>query len=42
MNPWAFVVAAYAVAGGLTGLLLAWGWRSMRRAEAAVDQLGKS
>ena len=39
MNPWPFVFAAYAVAIGLTALLLAWAYASMRRAEAAADAL---
>jgi len=39
MNPWAFVIAAYAVAIGLTAALLVWAFVSMRRAEAAVDAL---
>jgi len=39
MDHWAFVTAAYAVALVLTGLLLAWAWASMRRAEAAADAL---
>jgi hypothetical protein len=37
MNPWPFVIGAYAVAIALTAALL---WRSlasMRRAEAAAD-----
>ena len=39
MNPWPFVIAAYAVAfAGLGGLLL-WAWRSMRTSEALVDSL---
>ena len=39
MNPWPFVIAAYSVAIGLTGALLAWSYVSMRRAEAAADAL---
>ena len=39
MNPWPFVIAAYAVAiFGTAGLLL-WSWRKMRSAEAAADTL---
>jgi hypothetical protein len=41
MNPWPFVAAAYAVAVGLTGGLLAWAFASMRRAEAATDALSR-
>jgi hypothetical protein len=39
MNPWPFVIAAYAVAVVLTGALLLWSYASMRRAEAAADTL---
>ena len=39
MNPWPFVVAAYAMAIGLTAALLLWSFASMRRAEAAADAL---
>jgi hypothetical protein len=39
MNPWPFVAAAYAVAVATTGLLLAWGWVTMRRAEARAEAL---
>ena len=39
MNPWPFVGAAYAIAIGLTALLLLWAFASMRRAEAAADAL---
>jgi hypothetical protein len=39
MNPWPFVMAAYAVAIGLTAALLLWAYGSMRRAEAAADSL---
>jgi heme export protein D (CcmD) len=39
MNPWPFVVAAYAVTILLTIGLLAWCYRSMRSAEAAADAL---
>ena len=37
MNPWPFVVAAYAIAIGLTAALLISSFASMRRAEAAAD-----
>ena len=37
MNHWPFVIAAYAVALGATGLLLVLSWRSMQRAEAEVE-----
>ena len=39
MNPWPFVIAAYAVTIGLTAGLLLWAHASMRRAEAAADAL---
>ena len=39
MNHWAFIIAAYAVAlFGVSGLL-AWAYATMRRAEAAADEL---
>ena len=41
MNPWPFVIAAYAAAVGLTGALLLWSFGSMRRAEAAADALSR-
>jgi hypothetical protein len=39
VNPWPFVVAAYAMAIALTAALLLWSFASMRRAEAAADAL---
>ena len=39
MNPWPFVIAAYAVTVGLTAALLLWARAGMRRAEAAADDL---
>ncbi|MGZ2411399.1 Flp pilus assembly protein CpaB [Sphingomonas sp. F9_3S_D5_B_2] len=39
MNPWTFVIAAYAVAVVATAGLVLWAYASMRRAEAAADQL---
>jgi hypothetical protein len=41
VNPWPFVIAAYAVAILGTGALLAWSWRLMRAAEAAADALSR-
>ena len=41
MNPWPFVIAAYAVAIAATGALILWAYASMRRAEAAADKLRK-
>jgi len=41
MNPWPFVIAAYAVALVATAGLILWSYASMRRAEAAADMLRK-
>ena len=37
MNPWPFVIAAYAVTIVATAGLLIWAHLSMRRAEVAAD-----
>jgi hypothetical protein len=39
VSAWPFVIAAYAVAIGITAALLAWAYAGMRRAEAAADAL---
>jgi len=39
MNPWSFVTAAYAVALIAIVVLLLWAYVSMRKAEAAADEL---
>ena len=39
MNPWPFVIAAYAVGVVATAALILWAFASMRRAEAAADKL---
>ena len=39
MNPWPFVIAAYAVAIAATAALLLWSYASMRKGEAAADAL---
>ena len=39
MNHWAFVTGAYAVAALGTVGLLAWAYATMRKAEAAADEL---
>ena len=39
MNAWPFVIAAYSVAILLTATLLLWSYLSLRRAEAAADDL---
>ena len=41
MNPWPFIVAAYALALVGTRALVAFSWRAMRRAEAEADNLGR-
>ena len=41
MNPWPFVIAAYAAAIGLTAALLLWSLASMRRTEAAADAISR-
>jgi hypothetical protein len=39
MNPWPFVIAAYAVAVALSAALLLWAYACMRRSETAADAL---
>jgi hypothetical protein len=39
MNPWPFVIAAYATAACLTAALILASLAAMRRAEAAADAL---
>jgi hypothetical protein len=39
VNPWPFVIAAYAVTLVGTVLIAGASWRAMRRAEAAADAL---
>ena len=39
MNPWPFVIAAYAVAVIATAALILWSYASMQRAEAAAEML---
>ena len=41
MNPWPFVIAAYAVTFVGTASLALWSWIAMRRAEADADRLGR-
>jgi hypothetical protein len=41
MNPWPFVIAAYAIAFAGTASLVLWSWIAMRRAEADADRLGR-
>jgi len=41
MNPWPFIIGAYAVTAlGTLGLTL-WSWAAMRRAEADAAKLGE-
>jgi hypothetical protein len=37
LDPWPFVIAAYALGIGGTLLLVAWSWIAMRRAERRRD-----
>jgi hypothetical protein len=37
LDPWPFVIAAYAIGIGGTLALLAWSWLAMRRAERRRD-----
>ncbi len=39
LDPWPFVIAAYAIGLGATLALTAWAWLSMRRAEARRDKV---
>ena len=39
MNPWPFVIGAYAFALLATLGLTAWSWAAMRRAEAEAERL---
>jgi len=41
MNPWPFVIAAYALTLLATAALVLLSWRSMRKAEAAVERSPK-
>jgi hypothetical protein len=41
MNPWPFVIAAYALTLLATAALVLLSWRAMRRAEAAAEHLRK-
>jgi len=37
LDPWPFVVAAYAITGIVVALISLLSWRAMRRAEAALE-----
>jgi hypothetical protein len=39
VNPWPFVLAAYALALAGTLVLTAWSWAAMRRAEAEAARM---
>ena len=39
MNPWPFVIAAYAIAVAATAVLVLRAYLAMRKAEAAADSL---
>ena len=41
MDPWAFVVASYAIGVGATAAMIAWSLLSMRRAEKRRDEARK-
>ena len=41
MNPWPFIVAAYAISVAAVALLVLASWAAMRRAEAAAASLGR-
>jgi hypothetical protein len=41
MNPWPFVIGAYAIAIVTTLVLTLSSWAAMRRAEAEAERLGK-
>jgi hypothetical protein len=38
LDPWPFVIAAYALAVGATFVLVAWSWLAMRRAEKRREE----
>lgn len=38
LDPWPFVIAAYALGLGSTLVLIAWSWLAMRRAERRRDE----
>ena len=41
MNPWPFVIAAYAVVLGGSIVLTLWAWRGMRSAERFADEIAR-
>lgn len=38
VDPWTFVIAAYAIGIGTTAFMIVWAWLSMRRAEKRRDE----
>ncbi len=38
LDPWPFVIAAYAIGIGATLALVAWSWLAMRRAEKGREE----
>ncbi len=38
LDPWPFVIAAYALCVGVTLALVAWSWLAMRRAEKRREE----
>lgn len=38
LNQWAFVVAAYVIGFGSIGVMAAWSWVAMKRAEAVRER----
>lgn len=41
LDPWTFVIAAYAIGIAGTAAMIAWSWISMRRAEKRRDESRK-
>jgi hypothetical protein len=41
LDPWPFVIAAYAIGVIGTLLLIGWSWLAMRRAERRRDEAGR-
>lgn len=39
LDPWPFVIAAYAIGIGATVVMAGWSWLSMRRAERRRDKV---
>jgi len=38
LDPWPFVIAAYAIGIGATAVMVIWSWLAMRRAERRRDR----